>query len=342
MKIDDIRDPRPIASGPWLQEGQWLEEHGRLDEALTYYDRALAVATDPHESSVAWMNRGSALQRFGDRDRTAAALAAYDEAIARQRSLPFAHNLAERVSLAAALMNRSLLLHRLHGVDRVPEALAASHEAESLLRPLLSADTPVFVRRNLAGTLVNRANLFLDLGDASGGAHAAQAALAVVADVERREVDGARIALMARRALCDALGRQLVAPGFDQDAIARAASDVVDEALALARHWSALGAGEFGPLVPRLYLFGARLYSVHQPHFLGEFLLEQLEVSPTPELLTIATHALAAALTNLERPHLLLAGTPATDRLLATLRRLRAAHARVAVLSSALNSTFTA
>jgi len=319
-----------------------LEEHGKLDEALTYYDRALDVATEPHESIVAWMNRGSALQRFGDPDRTAAALAAYDEAIARQRSLPFANNLAQRVSLAAALMNRSLLLHRLHGVDRAAEALAAGHEAESLLRPLLSADTPVVICRNLAGTLVNRANLLLDLGEPASGADAARAALAVVVDVERREVDCARIALMARRALCDALGRLLVAPGADQEAIARAASDAVDEALALARHWSALGPGEFDPLVPRLYLFGARLYSVHQPHFLGEFLLEQLAVSPTPELLTIATQALAEALTNIERPHLLLAGTPATDRLLVSFLKLRAAQARVAVLSSALRSTLTA
>jgi len=342
VKSDVIRDPRLTATEPWLHQGQWLEEHGRLDEALTCYDCALAVATEPYESSVAWMNRGSALQRFGDRERTAAALAAYDEAIARQRSLPFASNPAQRVSLAAALMNRSLLLHRLHGVDRAAESLAAGHEAESLLRPLLSAEAPVAVRRNLAGTVVNRANLFLDLGEPASGADAARAALAVVADVERREVDCARIALMARRALCDALGRQLVAPGADQEAIARAASDTVDEALALARHWSALGAGEFGPLVPRLYLFGARLYSVNQPHFLGEFLLEQLEVSPTPELLTIATDALAVALTNLERPRLLLAGTPATDRLLATFRKLRTVQARVAVLSSALHSTFTA
>ena len=115
-----------------------------------------------------------------------------------------------------------------------------------------------------------------------------------------------------------------------------------DAALALARHWSALGTGEFGPLVPRLYRFGARLYGVHQPHFLGEFLLEQLEVSPTPELLAIATDALAAALTNLDRPHLLLAGTPATDRLLSTLRVLRAAQVRVAALSSAHSSTLSA
>jgi tetratricopeptide (TPR) repeat protein len=284
------------------------------------------------------MNRGSALQRFGGREHTAAALAAYDEAIARQRSLAFKDNPALRVSFAASLMNRSLLLHRLHGVERATEALAASQDAESLLRPLLAADPPAVVRRNLAGTLVNRANLLLDLGDFSRGADAARAALAVVADVERRNVDCAHIALMARRAFCDALGRQLVAPEVDQEAIARAASDAVDEALALARHWSALGAGEFGPLVPRLYRFGARLYGRHQPHFLGEFLLEQLEVSPTRELLTIASDALAAALTNLEQPHLLLAGTPATDRLLATLRVLRAAQVRVADLSSVLNS----
>jgi len=338
-------EPTPFAAAtdtrPWLRQGQWFEGRGRLDEAVACYDLALAAATDPKASSVAWMNRGSALQRFGERDRTAAALAAYEQAIARQRSLAFAEDAALSVSLAAALMNRSLLLHRLHGIDRAAEALAASQEAELFLRPLFTAEAPAVVRRNLAGTIVNRANLLLDLGDVDAAMDAASAALAVVADAERNEFECAAIALMARRALCDALGRQLVEPGIDQEAVARTASDVVDDALELARNWSALGAEGFGPLVPRLYLFGARLYRVHQPHFLGEFLLEQLEATPTPELLAIAADAIAGALTDLDRPHLLLAGMPATERLRATFRELRVAQARVAVLSSPLNSVLS-
>lgn len=326
----------PADTERWLRQGQWHEGRGHLDAALASYDHALAGAPEPRASSVAWMNRGSVLQRFGDRERTLAALDAYDEAIARLRALASAGNPALRVSLAAALLNRSLLLYRLHGCDRAAAALAASNEAESWLRPLLPTAAAPVVRRNLAGVLVNRANLRLDLGDAAGAADLARDAVTVITDLARRDFDCAHVTLLARRALCAALGRLLVCPGVDQDAIVTEASDVVDAALDLARAWSAREAADFGPLVPRLFLFGARLYRVHQPHFLAEFLLEHLETAPTPELLAHAAAAIAAALTDLERPHLLVAGHPETERLRATVRDLRAAQARVASLSSLL------
>jgi hypothetical protein len=50
----------------------------------------------------------------------------------------------------------------------------------------------------------------------------------------------------------------------------------------------------------------------------------------------------AAALTNLARPHLLLAGAPDIDRLLATHWFPRATQVRVGVRSSPFNSTFSA
>lgn len=327
--------PADLAATPWLREGQRLEGSGRLDAALACYDQALAAAgQDAHASSVAWMNRGSALQRYGDPGRTAAALAAYDAAIARQRRLPLAGDAGRRISLAAALMNRALLLHRLHGVGRAADAFAAGAEAGALLQPLLIADTPFVVRRNFGGICVNRANLLLDLGDHAAADAAAHEALALVAPVERIDPDCASVGLMARRALCDALGRQLVAPGADQESIAAAASDTVDDALALARHWSEAGGAAFGPLVARLYRFGARLYRTHQPQFLGEFLLEQLEAAPSPELQAIAAAALEDALDDLQRPRPLVAGAPATEKLLATVRALRTAQARVAALAA--------
>lgn len=336
MPEEPAPPPEVAAASPWLRQGQWLEVNGRLDEALTCYDRALAAAgQDPHAGSVAWMNRGSALQRYGEPGRTEAALVAYDQAIALQRSLSLADEPARRVSLSAALMNRGLLLHRLHGVERATEALAASQEAGSLLQPLLAADAPIVVRRNLGGICVNRANLLLDLDDHAAGAAAARDALAWIAAVERIDFDCAGVGLMARRALCDALGRQLVAAGADQEAVAAAASDTVDDALALARHWSASGGAAFAPLVARLYLYGARLYRAHQPQFLGEFLLEQLEAAPAPELFEIAAAALADALADLQRPRPLVAGVPATERVLATARALRTAQARLDALAPA-------
>ena len=45
----------------------------------------------------------------------------------------------------------------------------------------------------------------------------------------------------------------------------------------LARHWEARGEGRFHDLAGELFRFGARVYQMHQPHFLSEFLLENLD-----------------------------------------------------------------
>jgi tetratricopeptide (TPR) repeat protein len=331
VPIDD-RPPAPTTIF-WLREGQRREAHGRLEEALGCYDRALTAAdAEQVESSVIWMNRGSALQRFGDRGHTMAALAAYDEAIARQRRRFPASDPGPGISLAAALMNRGLLLHRLHGIAEAAAAIEAYAEAETVLHslPFGSSTPPVSVGRNLGGIGVNRANLLLDLGQADAAAEAARRALVAVAPIERSDLAAAAVALMARRAQCDALGRLLVAPGADQEAIAAEASDAVDAALALARAWGAAGREIFAPLVTRLFRFGARLYRTHQPQFLGEFLFDQLDANDSPELRAIATETLAGALADLQRPQPFVVGTTATARLLATVRSLRAAQARLA------------
>lgn len=84
----------------------------------------------------------------------------------------------------------------------------------------------------------------------------------------------ADLSLKARRALADALGQLLVAPGADQGALASEASDLVDDALALIRHWTARGETAFQPLALRFFHYGTQLYRLNQPHFLTEFILE--------------------------------------------------------------------
>jgi len=321
------------AAMSWLRAGQRLESHGRLDEALGCYGHALAATdADGPESGLVWMNRGSALQRFGDLEHTKAALAAYNEAIARQRRGSPTTDPALGISLAAALMNRGLLLHRLHGVAEAAAAFEAYANAENLLRPILHQhpSPPASVRRNLGGIGVNRANLLLDCGQPSAAAAAARQAVAAVAPIERTDPGAAAVALMAQRAQCDALGRLLITPGADQEALADEASDTVDAALALARYWGPAGRDNFEPLVTRLFRYGARLYRAHQPQFLGEFVLEQLQADAPSEHRDIAAEALAGALADLQRPQPLVAGAPATERLIATVGSLRAAQSRLA------------
>ena len=221
------------------------------------------------------MNRGHALMLQGDLTSLAAALAAYNEAISLLHQVDLVKNPSAANSLGAALMNRGQLLHRLHGMEQAAVALAAFDEAARILRELPADENP-WPRRNLTGTLVNRANLLLDLSQLTEAAEVAREALIFSAPHEQSEAVDADLALKARRTLADALGQLLLAPGADQDALAREASDLVDDALALVRGWTARGEHSFRPLADRFFHYGTQLYRQHQPHFLAEFIQENI------------------------------------------------------------------
>jgi tetratricopeptide (TPR) repeat protein len=274
------------------------------------------------------MNRGHELALRGDGASLSGAVDAYAEAIALLRRVPVAKNPAWANSLGAALMNRGQLLHRLHGLNQAAIALAAFDEAESVLRQIPADDNP-WPRRNLAGTLVNRANLQLDLGRFEVAANDASGALQLAAPAERSEMVDADVALKARRALGDALGHQLVAPGADQEAIARQASDVADDALALIRHWNAQTNPVFRLLALRFFRYGAQLYRFHQPHFLAEFIAENLP-SGDEEFRTVALQTIEAALVDGQtRGRIFTIGDQASERIRQTWQDLSALRTRL-------------
>lgn len=289
--------------------------------------------------AVAWMNRGHALMLQGDPASLASALEAYNEAIARLRPLLRARADADPSwinSLGAALMNRGHLLHRVHGTAQATVALESFDEAVAALRSLVpdSASTvspsSPWPRRNLAGTLLNRANLLLDLSRFDEALAAAREALEFAAPSERLDAVDADLALKARRALCDAIGRQIVAHGADQETLAAAASDLVDDALALARHWIAQGENAFQPLALRFFRYGTQLYRLHQPHFLAEFIQENLPATPG-EFHAIAREAIDAALADRPRDRAyLVLGDPASERHVRTSRELEKLRAFLA------------
>lgn len=270
------------------------------------------------------MNRGHALLVQDTRPSLEAALDAYNEAVTQLLPLVRVHGSAEPSwvnSLGAALMNRGWLLHRLHGNAQAALALAAYDDAARLLRSVADGASP-WPRRNLTGTLLNRAHLLLDLGQLPEARAAATEALTLSQPHERADTVDADLALKARRAVCDALGRLIVAPGAEQEAIAREASDLVDDGLALARHWTDRGAAQPRELALRLFRFGAQLYRFHQPHFLAEFLAENLGTRD-PELVAIARETIDATLADAPRDTAFLTvGDPASERHLRTAREL--------------------
>ena len=120
--------------------------------------------------------------------------------------------------------------------------------------------------------------------------------------------------------------------------LATEASDAINDGLALARTWETRGTGTLRPLALRLFRLGAQLYRLHQPYFLAEFLLENLGDSAPfahqPEFLATADHALQTTLAALQQPRHFIVGSPESEKLLATVRTLRAALAELFPASS--------
>jgi tetratricopeptide (TPR) repeat protein len=299
------------------------------------------VHQQQRDLAVAWMNRGHALMLQGDDAALAAALEAYNEAILRLRPLVSASesaNLSWANSLAAALMNRGHLLHRLHGVTQATLALASFDEANALLGPFVSAienrESKIenalnpWPRRNLAGTQLNRANLLLDLSRFSEATATAREALTLTVPHQLAESVDADLALKARRALCDAIGRLIVEPGNDQETLAHEATDLVDEAMAVTRHWLERGESGLRPLSLRFFRYGTQLYRLHQPHFLAEFIRENLP-SAQMELRDVALEAIDAALSDRPTGYLTL-GDASSERRLQTWRELAALRTHLA------------
>lgn len=318
----------------WLQEGRVREAQGRFEEAMALYDQAIA-AMQPAEVSdhparrmlgVAWMNRGNALQQLATAVSLADAVNAYDAAIAVLETLPLEEPLY-RNHLGAAWLNRG------HALLVVSDAsgVASFEQAIFHLRQL-PVDTDPHYRLNLAGAWTNLANARLG-AEPARAAEAARAALAELRSVERSHEVFAFMSLRARRALVMALGEIL--RRSDTAEMVSEATDAIDDGLAIVRGAEVEAAMRLRPLAARLYRLGAQLYGMHQPHFLGEFLLEQLH-SPVfaddAEFRAVAEQAVAQALAALHRPQIHVAGAADTTKALATVQALRAAQQQIAGL----------
>src|SRR5688572_29121829 len=252
--------PERQQASEWLRRGQMLEAKGTAESvasALTCYEQAAgllqALSSVPEvarQLSIALMNRGNALHKLGRLDES---VAAYDAAISHLKALLPADN-AARNSLGAAWMNRGYVLLRQGTPETRTESIRAQDEAISILQGLPCGEVPAY-RFNLAGAWLNRAQALLGSGPAAADdAHTdASTALGLVAPLEREEPLAASIGLMARHALCTAAAIRLES-GRNPEWLTTA-SDGVDDAMALVRHWQQRQIGAFRPHAIALYRF---------------------------------------------------------------------------------------
>lgn len=266
-----------------------------LLEALACFDQALElrlglpINNNPllrFGLAACWLNRADALSRLAGTERIDEALHSYDEGIALLRTLPFNEDTRFPRRLAIACQNRGLALQRL-GASRVAETIDAFTEAIEVLN--LEPAASISDRQHLLGVI------WMNLANAHASERkpecdilardAARHALALVADSEANDADAAEVGLKARHALCQTLAASLSQPKPDGESMSgdvHEATDLVDDGLALIRHWEQRGVARFRTIGYDLFRFGARVYAKYQPQFLNEFVLDHIDPKQWP------------------------------------------------------------
>ncbi len=340
-----------VAAEMLLTRGNQLEQErtpAATAEAVNCYARAYSLLLElvPEKRSpalarqlgLARMNHANALARTAQSEAVRAALASYTEALKWFAEIPAPVSPADTNMIGAAYMNRGLTAHRLGEPAAIEAALGDFHRALELLQSLPLDDNPWF-RINRAAAGMNLANALLSrsssLQDFLNARSLAQMSIVIVASLETSRLDAAEIGLKSRRAFCDATGQILPragALGFSERALATEATDVVEAGLAVARHWRAQG--QYNPEVTtRLFHFGAQVYRRHQPHFLAEYIEENLSLAPDLAQPVngqatlwhqIALDVIVAAQSDLRQSGYYIAGEPDSERRLATAQELQA------------------
>ena len=344
---------RFAAASDALQKGQALEARGdatSIQEAIARYDQAIAAMSEnPIRTSEAdwqlalgWMNRGNALQKLAGSENLHQSVAAYDHAIGYFEKITPRTPATHANSLGAAWLNRSHALHEL-GKSHHDEAMKSCQQAVSILETL-PHQTHLVGRLNLAGAKLNLAHLLIDSPDENRLIRAYTAtgdALNLAAEHELERAAFAEIGLKSRRILCEIIGQWLIEthdPQRQQQLIATA-SDAVDTGLTLARRWASSDDTAFRSLAVRLFRFGTAFYRRHQPHFLADFVLENIDPEHTsdayrehPEFHAIARDSLTASLLDLRSQFPVVAQDPSSDRRLQTVHAIQSALNRLSEL----------
>ena len=286
-EVDEINSQASVL----MKRGIALMEEPRREaaiDALHCFDEALEIRRRVPEDhspfqgyllAACLLNRADALVRMNDVGPIAAAIGSYDEGISVLRGLPLAEDTRYPRRLALGLQNRALALQA-RGRESDTELATASYgEALAVLDEDGSRaieDLP-YLR---AVVWLNLANLHTARG--SDEAHAtardaARHALDAVAGLETGEANAAAAGLQARHLLCRLCAHTLSQAADEEmpDEV-HEATDAVDDGLNLVRSWEQRGVPHFRPLAYDLFRFGARVYARYQPHFLREFVEENM------------------------------------------------------------------
>ncbi|MCW0218575.1 MAG: hypothetical protein OJI67_09660 [Prosthecobacter sp.] len=316
----------------WTLHGISLLDRGDQDallEAQTCFEQAISLRENlPLDQNplfrwgltAGWMNRADALTRLGGPDRLQEALRSYDIAIAHLHQLPLDKDLAFRWRLSVAWMNRGLTQQALPNCQE--ETLRCFDTAIQVMQGHENCDRWDYQQAQ-ASTWMNRANALLALPSPDWPLAAASARRAIQHSrlIEDQDPIAAEAGIKARHTLCRCLAHLLESPPISADqgeAWILEATDAVEDVMNLTKNNT-----NFHELRDEMFAFGCRIYRAFQPHFLAEFLGDELESGRlTPAMKTAAHESIGLAAIQIQQQNLAGLTPSKLEKLVQTLQAL--------------------
>lgn len=343
-----LRRSQPISTTDdlartWTSRGLALRHQNTpasLAEAITNYDEAIRLISPlpieqddelRNDLASAWMGRGIILQILGTPNSIAGAVGNHREAIRLRETLPVKQRHEYRNALAASWMHLGNALLLQNTAASVAEAINCYDEA-ICLRSSLPIDESYDYRNDLARTSINKGiALEIQRTPASlvGALNSFDKSLAVLYKLPSNYLPRVETELAARAGGCRMRLTLVASHQFDSEEVLEAACDLADEGLAFARSHFLRGIHFHLGSTAALFRQGALAYARHQPHFLAEFLLENLDpespgsVPESPEMHAAALEILPQAFTRLR------------DNAMEDFSRIAAVESQIAELESA-------
>ena len=276
--IEDELERIRVGSKREMQQGIALLAESDWRGALGHFDRAVMLREstpwrDDGDSAwllaAAWINRSDALRQLGDPRLLPEAIRSLDRGIEAMARVDLGADPVFVERLILAWINRGTACG---DAGRAHEALEDFFKAEALLRDWGADVTPnrVFMSAMLH---INRARVFLHEERVDEAWTEAKAGVDRLRPLEPGDGLVSQTGVRARSVLCQSLALLVEQPGGAEQAgdwIA-VATDAAEEALAIVKR-----VGLVDPVVPDLVRYGARIYRLCQPQFLGEFIREWL------------------------------------------------------------------
>lgn len=261
---------RMVAGLEAMAREEWQRALGHFEHAVVLRER-LPWRSDPESAwmlAAAWINRGDVLLRLDQTDLIDEAIRSFDRVIEAMEYVPLQRNPAFVERLVLAWINRGTACGECGKLEGALVAFSEAGKIISAREPQMTAE----LRFMEAMLRTNRAKVLVAAKRSAEAWEDVRLAIRILRNFGTSP-QVVTAAIKARCIQCRALALLLEEPGGVErvgDWIAEA-TDSAEEALALVRI-----SGHRGEWIADLVRYGAKIYQVCQPHFLGEFLAEWL------------------------------------------------------------------